>query len=250
MLTALPRFEGRNSDAVRAERLSEPLSEPDGTLSGNAAGVRLLAQVLDEIDYGVLLLAQGQWVVFANRAVCQLCELPQFPCHLTSNRRLKLANELEQEVLDRALLMAATQARRSLVRVTYGNRSLLLATVPLAAGRPDAAAAGQFPRIDTRPGVGDVLILFSRRQTCETLSVEFFARASGLTHAETAVLSALCRGAQPSQIASAAGVAVSTVRTQVSSIRQKTGAGSIAELVRQVAVLPPIVPALSSTQTH
>jgi hypothetical protein len=39
-------------------------------------------------------------------------------------------------------------------------------------------------------------------------------------------------------------VAVSTVRTQIGSIRAKTGAGSIRELVRQVAVLPPLVGAL------
>jgi len=39
-------------------------------------------------------------------------------------------------------------------------------------------------------------------------------------------------------------VAVSTVRTQIGSIRAKTGAASISELVRQVAVLPPLVGAL------
>jgi DNA-binding CsgD family transcriptional regulator len=39
-------------------------------------------------------------------------------------------------------------------------------------------------------------------------------------------------------------VAVSTVRTQIGSIRAKAGAGSISELVRQVAVLPPLVGAL------
>jgi hypothetical protein len=37
---------------------------------------------------------------------------------------------------------------------------------------------------------------------------------------------------------------VSTVRTQIGSIRAKTGANSIRELVRQVAVLPPLVGAL------
>jgi hypothetical protein len=33
-------------------------------------------------------------------------------------------------------------------------------------------------------------------------------------------------------------------RTQIGSIRAKAGAGSISELVRQVAVLPPLVGAL------
>jgi hypothetical protein len=39
-------------------------------------------------------------------------------------------------------------------------------------------------------------------------------------------------------------VALSTVRTQIGSIRTKTGAGSIRDLVRQVALLPPLVGAL------
>ena len=45
-----------------------------------------------------------------------------------------------------------------------------------------------------------------------------------------------------------ASVAVSTVRTQIGSIRIKTGASSIRELVRQVAVLPPLVGALRDSR--
>ena len=39
---------------------------------------------------------------------------------------------------------------------------------------------------------------------------------------------------------------MSTVRTQITSIRMKTGARSIGELVRLVTVLPPIVPVLAN----
>jgi DNA-binding CsgD family transcriptional regulator len=49
---------------------------------------------------------------------------------------------------------------------------------------------------------------------------------------------------RPTLIAQTQGVAVSTVRTQIGSIRAKTGAASISALVRQVAVLPPLVGAL------
>jgi DNA-binding CsgD family transcriptional regulator len=52
---------------------------------------------------------------------------------------------------------------------------------------------------------------------------------------------------RPTAIARQQNVAVSTVRTQIGSIRAKTGAGSISELVRQVAVLPPLVGALRGT---
>ena len=105
-------------------------------------------------------------------------------------------------------------------------------------------------RCDAGHSPGEVLVLFNRAQMCETLSVELFARAHGLTHAESAVLTGLCRGAAPARIARDVGVAVSTVRTQVASLRQKTGAASIADLVRQVAVLPPIVPTLVGRMAH
>jgi DNA-binding CsgD family transcriptional regulator len=39
-------------------------------------------------------------------------------------------------------------------------------------------------------------------------------------------------------------VAISTVRTQIGNLRLKTGAQSIRALVRQVAVLPPLMCAL------
>ncbi|HRD99451.1 MAG TPA: helix-turn-helix transcriptional regulator, partial [Rubrivivax sp.] len=62
----------------------------------------------------------------------------------------------------------------------------------------------------------------------------------GLTPAEGRVLALLCAGVRPVEIARCQRVAVATVRTQISSARRKTGAASIRELVRQVAVLPPL----------
>jgi DNA-binding CsgD family transcriptional regulator len=64
------------------------------------------------------------------------------------------------------------------------------------------------------------------------------------------VLAALCDGDDPSGIARRFGVAVSTVRSQIASIRQKTRSTSIRELVRQVAVLPPIVSAIGHMAPH
>ena len=81
-------------------------------------------------------------------------------------------------------------------------------------------------------------------QLGEQLSVHGFARSVNLTPAATRVLELLCSGVRPTAIARQQNVAVSTVRTQIGSIRAKTGAGNISELVRQVAVLPPLVGAL------
>ena len=94
------------------------------------------------------------------------------------------------------------------------------------------------------------LLVLGKRQVCEQLSVQSFARSVNLTPAETRVLEQLCRGVRPTTIARQHGVAVSTVRTQIGSIRAKTGAASISELVRQVAVLPPMVNALRGAAAH
>jgi DNA-binding CsgD family transcriptional regulator len=58
------------------------------------------------------------------------------------------------------------------------------------------------------------------------------------------VLEMLCAGVSPTRIAEVLNVAVCTVRTQIGSIRNKTGADGIPSLVRQVARLPPVMSAL------
>ena len=92
------------------------------------------------------------------------------------------------------------------------------------------------------PGVAALLL--GRSSVCEDLSLQCFARNHELTAAETRVLAALGRGVTPAEIAREQGVKISTVRTQISAIRQKTGTGTITALVRLVAGLPPMVGAL------
>ena len=90
------------------------------------------------------------------------------------------------------------------------------------------------------PLPGAVLLILGKRQMCEELTVQGYATSCGLTPAESRVLASLCRGQSPEHIAADLSVQISTVRTQIGSIRLKTGAGSIGALVRQVSVLPPL----------
>jgi len=89
-----------------------------------------------------------------------------------------------------------------------------------------------------------VLLVLERQQICGDLAAQWFALRYGLTPAETEVLKALSAGARPASVANQQGVAISTVRTQIQSIRAKSGAASIGELMRQLAVLPPLMSAL------
>ena len=88
------------------------------------------------------------------------------------------------------------------------------------------------------------LLVLEKRQVCGQLSVQGFARCYGLTLAETSVLQALCDGLDPMEIARHNGVAVCTIRSQIGSLRAKTGAASIRELLSRVAALPPLGAAL------
>ena len=195
--------------------------------SSSAQGARWLALMLDEIDYGMVLLSEAGQVLHVNHAA--KAELDgDHPLQLQGRElRARLAQDVAP--LGDALLAAQRGLRRLL---TLGEREspLSLAVVPLGAL---ATGAGQA-----------TLLLLGKRRVCERLSVQWFARTHALTPAETRVLEALCQGLEPREVAEQNGVGLATVRTQIGSIRAKTGTDSIRDLVRRVAVLPPMVSSL------
>jgi DNA-binding CsgD family transcriptional regulator len=84
------------------------------------------------------------------------------------------------------------------------------------------------------------LLVFAKQHLCDDSTMALFARERGLTNAEGQVLAQVCKGLRPAQIADHHGVQVSTVRTQLRSIRMKTCSDTIRELVQKVSVLPPM----------
>lgn len=189
-----------------------------------------LTRMLDEIDYGMLLVTADAQVTYLNHAARQELD-GQHPLQLLG-RALRAHRPQDVAPLFEALA-AAQRGLRRLMTLGAGEQRVSVSVVPL----PDSGDA-------TRGGSALTLLVLGKRQVCAKLSVQGFARSMGLTPAETRVLESLCTGVRPSEIAKSAGVAVSTVRTQIGSIRAKTGAPSIRELARQVAVLPPLVGAL------
>jgi len=89
-------------------------------------------------------------------------------------------------------------------------------------------------------------VMLPRRRLCQPLSTYGFARYHGLSSAESQVLHLLCDGLQPTEIAELHGVAITTVRTQIASIRIKTDAPTVGELIQRIARLPPICSALQA----
>jgi DNA-binding CsgD family transcriptional regulator len=181
-----------------------------------------MAAMLDALDYGVLLLDAAHLVVHANRAARST--LARNPVGLSWAAALGCQLPEEAASLGQAIMAAAERGWRRLVSLRRDGRPFGVAVVPLSAGG-DAA----------------VMLVLSRARSCEPLSVHWYARSHGLTQAEARVLEALCGGATPNEVAASLGVAMSTVRTQLATIRAKTGAAGIRQLVAGVASLPPIV---------
>jgi DNA-binding CsgD family transcriptional regulator len=205
----------------------EPAAPFDAALTG------ALVAALDAIDYGLIVLdAPSARLAHANRLACDECG-PGGALTIDGDR-VRARDRECQRMLERALALAARD-RRSLLALQGDAHTTHVAVIPLPAeGAPRA------------------LLLLGKRQLCESLSVGFYARLYALTPTEDAVLKSLCQGLKPTEIAARSGVAISTVRTQLSSIRLKTCTDSIRELVKKVSTLPPIPPALgcASLTTH
>jgi hypothetical protein len=162
----------------------------------------LLARALDEVDFGIALLrADGEVLHLNHRARRALHS--DGPLHVLANR-LGAHDGSAQVRLNHALHDAALRGLRRLVTFGTDTTRLVAALVPVQTG----VAA----------------LLLGRTDVCEDLSIQCFARQHELTAAETRVFSRPWAAAWcPAQIAREQGVKLSTVRTQIASVRQKTG---------------------------
>ena len=194
-------------------------------LSGQTLAQLALA-LFDEIECGLIVCDEQGAIHFANQAAQQ---------EMSSQRLLqRLGDRLcgtsgSRGELDTAMRLAAQRGRRSLVRMTQGTDQLMVSVLPF-----------QLPGAQAH----QVLVVLGRRQPCSELGLEMLAGSYGLTLAERRVLGGLVRQATPREIASAHAVKLSTVRTQISSIRAKFGTRSIEGLLLRTAQVPPVASAL------
>lgn len=181
--------------------------------------------ILDLLDHGILLLGPDQHLLMMNRIA--EAELAGSSVLAVLGRQLHAGAATDAARLAEALHAASMRGLRRLLTLGSGEQAICLRVVPLS----DERAAAPFA----------VALLFGKRRVCEQLALQCFALANGLTPAETRVLARLCAGESPREIADAHGRGLATVRAQIGAIRAKTAAGSIRELLQQVAMLPPMV---------
>ena len=204
---------------------------PERRTGPAATLAQLLACVLDEVDYGLLMLSADGVVVHANQAAQN--ELASTTSLRLSGQRLVSRTASEQRQLDAALAAARDQGRRTLLTIAAGGHGRVgLSIVPLPVALTQAHAGHA------------VLISFERSRIAETLSIDAHAREHGLTTREQQVLAALCDGLRAKEIAARLEIGEATVRTHVNNLKSKTGCASIVDIVKQVSRLPPMVAAL------
>lgn len=189
---------------------------------------RCQARMLDEVGYGMILVDAYGAVRMMNPAARAELE-GEHPLQVCEGR-LCARHRAEAALLKAALDAAASRGTRDLLLLGDSAARVSITVLPLGA--------------DALEGAPATMLLLGRRRLSDNLSVQFFARCRGLTPTETRVLELLCSGVQPVQIALLQGVRISTIRTQIGGIREKTGARSIRDVVNMVSMLPPMVPTL------
>ena len=190
-------------------------------------GRQHLMRVFDEIDYGMLIIDAQGVILHANHlARHELANGRIVKSHGNSLMGSSTAFTVQiQEAIETSF-----RGQRKLLMMSAQDRELSLAFTPLS--HPLEADAPS------------VLVLMSRQNSGDNLSVRLFAQSLNLSRSEESVLVGLCRGLQIPEIARLHRVADSTVRSQIKTLREKAGVSSIRILLQRVNSLPPVVPAL------
>ncbi|MDM0044699.1 LuxR C-terminal-related transcriptional regulator [Variovorax dokdonensis] len=183
----------------------------------------LLARVLDEIDHGLIVVDLTGRILHVNQPA--QAELSAARTLCDREGMLHGSDDAAQRKIRQALRDAGDDVR-AIVDIEGEGQPMSLAFVPMpsVSGRIDA-----------------VLIMCSKRQNCASLTMQMFARANRLTRAEQQVLRQLCDGHRAEEIAGLQGVRVSTVRTHIKSVREKTGSNSVREIVHRLSRMPQVV---------
>jgi DNA-binding CsgD family transcriptional regulator len=206
---------------------ARPGAAPASAEPLHRAGPSLAEMLLDAMDYPVMLLSAQLRVLVDNRAARQLA-LQGAGLHLHLGQ-LHMARPDDQRLLQRAVDAAIHRQLRGLVSLHPLDEQAETAAV-LPMNTPDFGPAA--------------LLIWRRSQLCEALSLDAFVRDKGISPTEARVLQGLCEGHSLEGLARAHRVSLSTVRTQAGALRAKTGVHDLRTLIRQVAVLPPLVPVL------
>lgn len=194
--------------------------------TADAPALLWMRQALDELDHGIIVLTDGE-LVHANRVALALLNQPDSPLHRRGRSIVATTREGTEQLA--TALRGAQRGNRQMLKLGTSNWSMAIALIPLI-------------QVTVQDQAGTVLAIMGKQRVCGPLAAHWFCRLHSLTPAESKVLSDLLLGHLPRAIAERNGVAMSTVRTQIASILDKTASRGIHQLLLSAATLPPVVP--------
>jgi DNA-binding CsgD family transcriptional regulator len=208
----------------------------------------LIASALDELACGVIIIdAQGR-ILHQNLAAHAV--LSRGDCVAIDHGVISASHTPDASHLADALAKAA-QGKRSMIALGALSRTTV-AVVPLqrtaleaAQGAP--ASASKNPLNSASKGQASearFALVFSRAGVCESLMLSFFSRAHQLTASEENILGLMSAGLTAPEMAVQLKVAEATVRSHVRNICTKTHSSGIRDVVKRLAVLPPLMAAV------
>ncbi len=217
-----------------------PYDGPERRHDERGALVQLLASVLDEVDYGLVLIAADGRVVHANHAA--RLQLGATQAMRLADQRLVCRSGANQRALDAALSGARDSGRRRMLTfeghdAAAPGRACDVSIVPLPSS------------LDGAPGGHAVLASLARARIAQTLSVDAWARELRLSPREQQVLAGMCDGLRVKEIAARLEIGEETVRSHVKRLKFKTGCADRFDMVSQVSRLPPMLGSLRQGAT-
>lgn len=183
---------------------------------------RLTMALIDRIGSGIAAISADGLLLQANRTARE--ELMRGPTLTLLGGKVQCQRSFDNEWLS-TLHDACVRQRSRLLWLGEGEARLMVIAMPMQVeGLAESAA----------------LVMFGRRSVCSPLGIEMLASRHGLTYAERRVFSALVDNRTTSEIAALHGVGMSTIRSQIMSIREKLQVRSIDELLLRAAEVPPV----------
>lgn len=183
-----------------------------------------LSAAVDTLAYPMLAVQPDGQLLHANVAARELLARGK-PLELGSDGRVSPQAAGQRGLFATALQVASNGAAQQLIWAD-GERTVHATLRPLA-----EASAGTPPP--------PVLVMLAP-SAGSLFDASGFATTHKLSQAERRVLEALLHGHQAEVTAQTLGVGVATVRTQIASIRRKTGHDSVASLLAALGNLPPL----------
>jgi DNA-binding CsgD family transcriptional regulator len=195
-------------------------------LQGVSAQARLIAEALEALDAGVLMLDEQGRLVFVNPTGAALLasggplvRAGESIAAADTSQRTRLAEAIAAARTQSGDASSSTPARMTLASADGRRFALKLRPMP------------EFIRLDDTHWSGVILILEPVRPLS---TVDEIQRVLGLTAAEAALALSLADGNRPRDYARIHGVSINTVRTHLASLREKLEAKSQTQIVAKL----------------